>query len=167
MPKYHYTYRLSDWLGSIIKMGVILPESPRPETYGYVCDPCPAVWFSTRPDYEPTALKPYPDGRKDTPEDYRRVGARIVVPDEVAPIPWSVYRRTAAAYYKLPRKKAAAVAEMFRQMEVAGIEWGGNPSDWWCTYQPVTGDLWTDVQICNEVGVWTSCATRVPASNQQ
>jgi hypothetical protein len=114
----------------------------------------PAVWFSTREDFEPTAVKRYGvdrygDWHEVTFEQALELcnGAyRIGVDrDELKLISWLEYLKTS----NVSREDA-------KTMRVNAIKWKAAPSDWWASYRPVPRRYWRAVEKRSEDGSWHS-----------
>ena len=156
---WHYT-TINDLLISVA--GGAIPLEDRRSTPGLDCKP--AVWFSSHPEWEPTASKtavvppeqagnrkvigPSFGGRVVVSEGRagtERLGgglARIGVLPEVAPHGWGVYRQLCGGDPKLLQKRQ-------QDARVRGAE----PLNWRTTFDPVPVVLWEVVEIM-EQGCW-------------
>jgi hypothetical protein len=140
--KWHYTVGVH--VPSIVKDGVI-----RPATRFVPPGEKPIVWFSTHPDWEPTANKnwPNPDGsliRLDRAGTAEKCGGleRFGVADETAPYRWQALKDLSG----MSRKMAQGLYD-------TAIRMGARPSDWWGTFDAVPRSLWIAVQV-HSGGVW-------------
>jgi hypothetical protein len=131
MIAWHYTIRFH--LPSILSVGALLPADPfhamgvfeREELRRFYGDEKPAVWFSLRQDWEPTADKGSAASRAET----LAIGGgllRFGVDERRVPATWTYHANTSGL-----KKKAA------RALERAAREKGANPSDWRVSYEPV------------------------------
>lgn len=148
--RWHYT--VGDRLAGIFQDNVIEPSprdgSPSPRLPGER----PAVWFSVRTDWEPTACKvPPPDGRwpgmaEAMRGDHELGGGlyRIGVRPSVASVHWSAYRKKCG----LPHHFLSGLVDAARRC-------GANPMDWFVRFGPVPVDLWETVEEWHPgEGVW-------------
>jgi len=125
------------WLNQIIKDGLILPAT------GFLPPGVrPVVWFSTAPDWEPTACKNrvHEDGtvefldRAGTAEFYGL--ARISVLPETAPHDWRALKELTGMSNKLAQT-------LYR----SAITMGSRPGNWWGTFEAVPRSKWISAQI--------------------
>ena len=120
---WHYTNKTM--LFRMFSLGAIPPTDA-----GIVLGELPAVWFSIRQDWEPSAtpgLGP----------------ARIGVAPIAAPILWADFPRKA----RLPQQVAKVLAASAKDM-------GANPRDWRCSLEAVPRSKWRAVEIWYR-GRWT------------
>lgn len=140
--RWHYTVGVR--FKSIVEDGVILPA-----TAGVPDGERPAVWFSVREPWEPTAnkLMRRPNGdlvvldREETAEAGGGL-VRIGVARSAAPVSWREYLRTSG----ITKKMAEGLAASARRQ-------GSNPALWFVSYHAVPRDLWRAVQVWHE-GEW-------------
>ena len=112
----------------------------------------PAVWFSSLPDWEPTATTMKADGSGRTPAEIDlHLGGhwRIEVAPETAPHSWDAYRRISGV---IPR--------LADGLEAIARESGSAPQLWWVSFRPVPRHLWLTVEIRFR-GEWVSAADTV------
>jgi hypothetical protein len=100
----------------------------------------PAVWFSSRPTWEPTATKGVIDSRTGrrrtaTAAEMLRAGLVRIGVDASGLSTWLEHRQTGGI------SKADA-----RQLVVAAKQVGANPGDWYVHYGPVAIQWWVRVQ---------------------
>ncbi len=146
-PKVLWHYTTQEKLAAILTTGRL-----RPTDVGVQGRERPAVWFSTRFDFEPTAAKTLVVSvggvlttRLATLDEMRRlVGvARIGVAPKTAPVDWAKHRREG--------RIAPSVADA---LEEAGRAIGSVPQDWFVSYEPVPAEEWILVQVLDDDGVW-------------
>jgi hypothetical protein len=133
--KYHYTIGL--YLPDIIKSGVI-----RLATAFVFRKEEEAVWFSTNKFYEHTAAKAgrTVNGRiqvGDMEFTHQNGGGlvRIAVEDHIAPVSWTEYLVQSGIDFKF----AALLTN-------SGIEQGGKPQQWFCSWTPVESKHWLSIE---------------------
>ena len=136
---YHYTVL------SKVRM-IVADRRIKPSMAGAPFHHKPAVWFSRRTDWEPTADKMVWDGerkRRATAEEMDgMVRCRIVVDDHAAPITWRGFRKTSG----IPKNFAKALYDI-------AIENDSDPHDWRVSLEPVTDAQWLAVEVSVD-GVW-------------
>jgi hypothetical protein len=128
---FHYT--TGSKLKQIINSGCI-----KPSTAHVPANEKPVAWFSTSPDWEPTASKtsvPGKAGQLITANAQHGL-ARITVPASVAPY----------AIQYLPRIAGASVQD-YTGLILAGLELGADPSTWRFTLNPVPTALFREVEF--------------------
>lgn len=128
---YHYT--TSQKLRSIINSGAIKPSTAHIEP-----NEKPVAWFSTSPEWEPTATKcPFPGklGQVITAKAQHGL-VRITVPDTCAPHPIQA----------LPRIAGTAI-QTYTGLILAGLELGADPGAWRFTPTPVPTALFREVEV--------------------
>jgi hypothetical protein len=110
----------------------------------------PAVWFSSNPDWEPTATKLLQDpetgavrklsffemAKLDTP-------VRIEIAPRAAPYTWEAFTQLSGCSRK-----------MLKSLEKAALEVGAAPSQWRVSFAPVGCDDWLAVEIWMD-GEWS------------
>ena len=128
---YHYTTGLK--LRSIINTGHISPAAAHVEPHEK-----PVAWFTTSPDWEPTATKcPIPGKAGQIMTDYAQHGlVRISVPETCAP-------------YIFPQLSLIAGTSPTTciGLLLAGLELGADPSTWRFTPDPVPTALFREVEF--------------------
>jgi hypothetical protein len=128
---YHYTTGLK--LRSIINSGAIKPSTAHvPPTEK------PVAWFSTSPDWEPTATKcsiPGKAGQLITANAQHGL-VRITVPASVA----------SYEIQYLPRIAGTSVQD-YTGLILAGLELGADPSTWRFTLNPVPTALFREAEF--------------------
>ncbi|MCO6457455.1 MAG: hypothetical protein J5I93_19310 [Pirellulaceae bacterium] len=140
---WHYT--TVQKLDSIVHSGAIQPSAPPRER-----DEKPVVWFSSRPDWDPTAnpVVAAAGGRTRryaTLDETIVVGgglARIGVAAEVAPHDWKAYKRLSGVS---PRRAKA--------MYDRALALGSRPSSWFVSFAAVPRQQWQAVEVCVD-GQW-------------
>jgi hypothetical protein len=140
---WHYT--TVDRLVMIIAAGEI-----RPATTGVPNGEKPIVWFSTHPEWEPTATKAMKDRngwtRRATIEEVEQFSgglARIGVAPETAPHSWR----------ELKHMSGMRSGEA-RRLERAAVEDRSFTGDWRGTFDSVPRERWLAVQVFRN-GAWT------------
>lgn len=97
----------------------------------------PAVWFSKNPDWEPTATKLVGDNlgnirlmtKQEQFDNFGLCRIGIKFTDEL--ISWAKY------------KHAGRIAPLkHEQMELDGINRGGNPKDWYASFNNIPAEKW-------------------------
>jgi hypothetical protein len=107
------------------------------------------VWFSTAPDWEPTATKSLvtadgtlmPENRATT-EKFGGGLARIGVSPETAPHDWRTLKELSGMSNKIAQR-------LYR----AAIDCGSRPGHWWGTFDAVPRSKWIAVQVYRN-GEW-------------
>jgi hypothetical protein len=119
----------------------------------------PIVWFSTAPDWEPTANKNRveKDGRiisLNREETEREHGGlvRIGVAPETAPHDWQALKELSGMSSKIAKG-----------LYDAAIKEGSRPGDWWGTFEPVPKSKWIAVEVYQN-GTWIAKETTRPTS---
>jgi hypothetical protein len=109
----------------------------------------PIVWFSTNPNWEPTASKATIDqdnvfSRLTMAETAELCGglARFAVAPETAPHDWRALKG-----------RSGMSNRMVQHLYKEGINQGARPGDWWGTFDPVPRSKWIAVQGY-ELGRW-------------
>jgi hypothetical protein len=128
---FHYTTGLK--LRSIINSGVIKPSTAHVPPHEK-----PVAWFSTSPDWEPTATKvPIPGkaGQVITAKVHSGL-VRITVPGSVAPF----------EIQQLP-KIAGTSLQAYTGLILSGLELGADPGAWRFTPTPVPTALFREVEF--------------------
>ncbi len=104
-PLFHYCPGV--YVPDILTHGQLLPSAA-----GAQVEERPTLWFTSRPTYEPTAVKMVVDGRflrlltlQEMAEGYGL--ARFVVPEEVAPLTWNDWVNEIG----VPRHEAEVMAQ--------------------------------------------------------
>lgn len=125
---YHYTY--GHKLPSIAAVGALIPTGASIPAWER-----PALWFSSNPTFEPTALKPMLVEGRAVRVPFERlaqmIGAyRFVLDGQHAVAQWPAAR-------KLIGIRHADAAKM----ESVGRRLGAIPSQWWATIDPVPLDV--------------------------
>jgi hypothetical protein len=140
--RWHYT--TGDNFYQIVEDGMIKPAVACVEMREK-----PAVWFSTRQDWEPTANKllllPNEQLKSLTREQTERYGGglcRFGVAPDTAPHHWWAFKRMSGIKPRFAR----------------GLVWsarrdGANPADWWVSFAPVPRDQWVAIQVYQH-GTW-------------
>lgn len=128
---YHYTTGLK--LRSIINSGVI-----KPSTAQVPPNEKPVAWFSTSPEWEPTATKVPIPGKPGQLVTAKAQGGlvRITVPMDSVP-----YR-----IQQLP-KIAGTSLKAYAGLILAGLELGADPGAWRFTPTPVPSALFREVEF--------------------
>ncbi len=129
MKAYHYT--VSDRIASIAKHGIKLSEA------GVIPPEKPAVWFSTNPVYEMTALK---SGAKSVQEMEKSGFMPIRYVVDMDMIDWE--------YHKAYSGIHPVIAQ---GLEESGRQCNANPSEWFAVYEPVK--KWLAVEVYHD-GEW-------------
>lgn len=154
-PLWHYTtYNL---LLKIVEDGLI-----RCATEGIGRAELPAVWFTQRQSYEPTAVKVWvnPDGKVrllTLREMFELEGpvARIQVSPETAPYNWVQHRNMSGVDTETAKRLA----------RVAKRE-GSDPSLWRVSYEPVSNDKWLAIEVQKTYGARWEPWRPGPVANQ-
>jgi hypothetical protein len=142
MRLFHYTKL--PFLRQILATNVILPATqwvPRGEK--------PVVWFSFRPDWEPTASPTTIEGGQQvtlTFDEFVRLGlvpCRIEVSPERAPLNWRAWR-----------KLSGVKSKNVKELEEAATGMGADVSDFRMTFDAVKSEDWLAVELYLN-GVWT------------
>jgi hypothetical protein len=140
--KWHYTTGECFW--HIVQDGLIKPATAR-----VPAGENPIVWFSTNPEWEPTANKSWvnPQGTlvgldKDATAKLGGGLVRIGVANETAPHDWHAIK-------ELSRMSS----RMSRGLYAAAVACGARPGDWWGSLEPVPRSKWIAIQIYDE-GAW-------------
>lgn len=139
---YHYTpeYRLEE----IIESGEI--KLANASVYANKEKAC--AWVSTNPHWEPTATKMVSDQFGNLrlmtfKEQLERFGcARI----QVKPIGFTHWGKI--------KHLAKMNLEQAKRMELAGIELGGNPKEWFGSFEPIKKENWIKAEVFKN-GEWT------------
>ena len=133
---WHYT--VGEHLTKILTDGEI-----RPATTMVAVGEKPAVWFSLRDDWEPTANKliQHPDGSvelgtKETTHENGGGLARIGVAPETAPHDWQAFKRLSGVKPKV----ASALYN-------AAIADGASPRDWRVSFSSVPISEWLAIEV--------------------
>lgn len=143
MAYYHYTTAVR--LEGILIEGVI----KRSREFVKQSGGRPAVWFSTRRTWEPTATKGIltPAGRRRAtlPEMVEHHGrlVRLAVPEDVARHTWATHRQ---------RHERADVAD---GLEGDARRHGADPADWRVSYHDVPLDAVHTVEVSEDGETWT------------
>jgi hypothetical protein len=128
---FHFTTGLK--LRSIINSGCI-----RPSTAHVPANEKPVAWFSTSPDWEPTATKCPVAGKPGQVITAKAQNGlvRITVPGSVAP----------HEIQQLP-KIAGTTLQAYTGLILSGLELGANPGAWRFTPTPVPTALFREVEF--------------------
>jgi hypothetical protein len=139
---WHYT--IGQWWEKIDSSGILRPATafvPEGER--------PAVWFTVRDTYEPTAVKMVknPDGtvRSLSVEETERLGRglfRIGV-DAKGLLTWDQWKRRSG----VARRMADALERVARKQ-------GSDVADWLASFRPISREGWRSVQVRYR-GEWT------------
>jgi hypothetical protein len=132
-PEHVYHYTTGTRLKQIINSGCIRPTTAKIEPYEK-----PVTWFSTSPEWEPTATKvPIPGMAGQIATAQAQGGlARITVPGTCAPY----------IFPQLPLI-AGTKPSVCIGLLVAGMELGSDPDTWRFTPEPVPVTLFRDVEF--------------------
>lgn len=141
--KWHYT------TGRYL-VGILKYRELRPEMIGADGIEFPAVWFSTRDDWEPTATKWLYDFYN---REYRRLSLtemqtadgglfRIGVADHTAPFNWDDFKRQSGI--------SEATASL---LVTKGRQFGASDRDWFVSFVPVPASYWLSVEMLRD-GHW-------------
>src|SRR5688500_2701854 len=99
---WHYTVKRAEWLGRILRDGVLKREG---ETGRYHVHPrfilCPAVWFSANQTFEPTATKLRGNGSAVPTAEAMAQSARIGVDSAPDLYSWDMYKLRGPVIYNL------------------------------------------------------------------
>jgi len=97
----------------------------------------PAVWFSKNDFWEPTATKMLSDGRcLSIDEQYELLGMiRIAIEFNKQLVSWGKYRY-----------ESKINPSFHKTMEESGIEKGGNPKDWFCSFNNIQIEKFLDIE---------------------
>lgn len=147
--KWHYTTRMTHHLGSILASGILLREGETPGYYAGVKPFVKALWFSTNPVFEQTALKIFSgkDSSERRVECHLALGARIAVAGDMAPISWYQFKLMELGSPRLARNKRRERREGLERMESAGRSYGATPDEWWCSLDRVPSSQWLSLEI--------------------
>jgi hypothetical protein len=144
--KWHYT--TGQKFRMIVESGEI-----KPATAGVPPGEKPIVWFSTAPDWEPTANKAWrnPDGtiaHLDREQTAKLAGGlvRFGVASEIAPYDWHALKEL-----------SGMSNEMAQGLDRAAIEQGSRPGQWWGTFDAVPRSKWIAIQVHRD-GQWVDAA---------
>lgn len=154
MLVHHYTTRLPHHLASIFNDGVLKLELDQGNPL-----PC-MLWFSRRPDYEPTARKfelTGDDGRRvNAPlSTYLPLAARFTLDTHAVPLlGWKAYQEYCRS---LPSLGGAREADALTSaLAKLGQSWGASKYDWFCTPTPLPlASLTGGVQVWQD-GRWVA-----------
>ena len=134
--RWHYT--TGQKLGPILASGHLRPAAPNVPKAGR-----PVVWFSTNPQWEPTAnlFRRAADGsleRLSKDQTYVLGGGliRVGVAPEVAPHDWNAYKQLSGIAPKLAR-----------EMYDAAIKLRSRPGQWFVSFDPVPQAKWLAVEV--------------------
>jgi hypothetical protein len=147
-PKMAWHYTTGHCARQIVQSEVILPA-----TEGVPWNERPAVWFSTRQDWEPTASKGIVD---------RKTGLRRTATiDEMEALAGGCYRfgmeATSLLRWSDLRRAAKIRPPVAKALELAGHHMGANPQDWMGRVGPVSvRDVLVIERLVN--GQWISGA---------
>jgi hypothetical protein len=107
------------------------------------------VWFSTAPDWEPTANKSWRNadgqiilGTRETTAELGGGLVRIGVAPETAPYNWHALKEL-----------SGMSSQLAQGLYQAAIGSGSRPGQWWGTFEPVRRSKWIAVQIYQD-GAW-------------
>ena len=134
MIAWHYT--VADQFESILVDHAIIPATAGVDTSREK----PAVWFSRRETWEPTATKGMLDRttghRRDaTPEEMHEFGMVRIGVDASGLTPWLVHRN-----------KSGITARVASSLVTSAVAVGSNPGDWFVSYEPVPRERWLRVE---------------------
>lgn len=142
MKVFHYT--VVNYLPAIFKRKMLIPvEKDREEEQ--------AVWFSTNPEWEETANKPFHSGdgipiEGNKWDSYKVYGglARIEVAPEVAPYTWEQYK-----------EKSKISIEKAEEIEAHAAKRNANPEEWRVSFEPVHKDKFIRLEVLDwDTQVW-------------
>lgn len=148
MPTLAWHYTISDRWEAIKASGAILPTKVLIER-----NERPAVWFTTRESYEPTACKSLqrPDGsvRELSVQDMLDMGITLyrigVDRDELLSfLDW--------------RRRSGCSRRMVRALIRVAHQAGSNPDTWYASFEPVHRDRWRTVELWDGKA-WTPSET--------
>lgn len=132
---WHYTLR--QHYDGMLRGGAIQPSS--------VYAPAPtraAVWFTTRPDWDPIVNKAIAcaDGtrRELNRDELHTIGLgpmRVGVAAHVAPVTWHDFKRESG----IPPKAASAIVAAAARVQ-------SHPSEWFATFEPAPRSQWLAVE---------------------
>ena len=125
----------------------------RPSAAGARPGERPALWFTSRPTYEPTAIKLWVQGgfvRSLTLQEMAEAYglARFVVPEEVAPLTWVDWARTSGV-------RAVEVKRMAR----ASKRLGSDVKLYRAAYEPVPVELCLAIEESTDGRTWSTMST--------
>jgi hypothetical protein len=139
---YHYTpeFRLSEIIDSgLIKLATESVYAPKEKA---------CVWVSTHPQWEATATKMVSDQFGNLrlmtfKEQLERFGCARIQVKPVGFIHWGKIKHLA----KMNLEQA-------KRMELTGIEIGGNPKEWFGSFDPIKKENWIRAEVFKN-GEWT------------
>ena len=141
---FHYT--TGTVFKKILKQGAILPDKNEPDNEKEI----PTVTFSSHPIWEKTRFRVgrLPDGQlvmlsQKLLQKYDGGLIRISVPASVAPMDWHTLRDTCGM-------SRAAIQGIYD----FAISVGARTSEWFGTTEPVSEDVWINVEKMDDNGVW-------------
>jgi hypothetical protein len=134
--RWHYTTGQN--LGSILASGELRPAAPRASKGGK-----PVVWFSTSPDWDPSANL----SRRGLAGAIERLSkdqtlvvggglVRIGVAPETAPHDWNAYKQ-----------RSGVAPKLAKQIYDAAIKLGARPGQWFASFAPVPRDKWLAIEV--------------------
>ncbi len=140
--RWHYT--IGQKLVLILQDGLI-----KPATAGVPPGEKPIVWFSSNPNWEPTACK--------ATFDENGVFSRLTMAETAdlggGLVRFAVAPETAPHDWRALKDLSGMAGWMAQHLYREGITQGARPGDWWGTFDPVPRSKWIAVQVYDS-GRW-------------